>query len=229
MGTSGGLGSDNAARLAIGFKENSIFQMLDESPYGLNVTNNTWRVYFGQGPTSIFVDYTRRHPLKFHFFDQFYQDVANNDLPIYTFLEPSYYIFFLFFCFFLFFQVFQFFHEYLFFQVNEKISKNKMYDIKIDNEEWYAHDQHPDHDVTKGEELIKKVYESLRSSKLWNDTLLIITYDEHGGFFDHVPPPLTVNPDGKVANDVNPPFNFDRLGIRVPTLFISPWIHKINS
>src|SRR5690606_9409738 len=83
--TSGGMATNNLERLILGFREKSIFSMIDESSYGLNVTNNTWRVYFGQGPTSIFVDYTRKHPLKFHFLDKFYEDVKNNDLPIYTF------------------------------------------------------------------------------------------------------------------------------------------------
>jgi phospholipase C len=50
-------------------------------------------------------------------------------------------------------------------------------------------DQHPDHSFREGERLIKNVYEALRNSPLWNDTLLVINYDEHGGFFDHVSPP----------------------------------------
>jgi len=88
-----------------------------------------------------------------------------------------------------------------------------------------ANDQHPDHDVSLGDALMKQVYEALRNSPLWNETLLIITYDEHGGFFDHVPPPTDCpNPDGKIAYDTNPPFDFTRLGVRVPALMISPWI-----
>lgn len=53
-----------------------------------------------------------------------------------------------------------------------------------------ANDQHPDHDVRAGEALMKEVYESLRASPQWNQTLLIVTYDEHGGYWDHVPTPL---------------------------------------
>jgi len=90
-----------------------------------------------------------------------------------------------------------------------------------------ASDQHPDHDVGEGDRLFKSVYEALRNGPLWNSTLFIITYDEHGGFFDHVPPPTDCpNPDGKIAYDVDPPFDFTRLGVRVPTLMISPWIPK---
>lgn len=90
-----------------------------------------------------------------------------------------------------------------------------------------ANDDHPSHDVANGQILVKEVYESLRSSPQWNETLLIITYDEHGGFYDHVQTPyLNVpSPDG---NTGPPPynFNFDRLGVRVPTIMVSPWIKK---
>ncbi|WCJ27714.1 non-specific phospholipase C3 [Euphorbia peplus] len=87
-----------------------------------------------------------------------------------------------------------------------------------------ANDDHPTHDVAEGQRFIKQVYEALRSSPQWNEMLFLITYDEHGGFYDHVPTPTGVpSPDGIVGP---PPylFNFDRLGVRVPTLFISPWI-----
>jgi len=90
-----------------------------------------------------------------------------------------------------------------------------------------ATDQHPDHDVGLGDQLMKEVYEAVRNGPLWNSTLLVITYDEHGGFFDHVPPPQNIpSPDGKVSHDSNPSFDFTRLGVRVPTVVISPWIPK---
>jgi phospholipase C len=74
-----------------------------------------------------------------------------------------------------------------------------------------ATDQHPDHDVSAGENLIKEVYEALRESSLWNESALLITYDEHGGFFDHVSPPENIpSPDGK--NSTDDPFDFTRLG-----------------
>ncbi|KAL2347052.1 hypothetical protein Fmac_001052 [Flemingia macrophylla] len=90
-----------------------------------------------------------------------------------------------------------------------------------------ANDDHPSHDVAHGQMLVKEVYESLRASPQWNQTLLIITYDEHGGFFDHVKTPFVniPNPDG---NTGPAPyfFKFDRLGVRVPTIMVSPWIKK---
>lgn len=90
-----------------------------------------------------------------------------------------------------------------------------------------ANDDHPSHDVANGQKLVKEVYESLRSSPQWNETLLVITYDEHGGFYDHVTTPNVnvPNPDG---NTGPAPyfFKFDRLGVRVPTVMVSPWIKK---
>lgn len=85
-----------------------------------------------------------------------------------------------------------------------------------------ANDQHPDHDVAEGETLTQDVYNAVRKSKLWENTVLLIVYDEHGGIFDHVPPPAAVNPDAK--NCINPSFDFSRLGVRVPAVVVSPWI-----
>jgi len=59
-----------------------------------------------------------------------------------------------------------------------------------------ANDQHPDHDVQAGEVLIAKVYNAIFNNvELWKSTALLIVYDEHGGIYDHVPPPLCKTPD----------------------------------
>ena len=90
----------------------------------------------------------------------------------------------------------------------------------------HANDQHPNHDVSLGDVLIADVYEAVRNSPLWEHTLLVIAWDEHGGIYDHVYPPDhgVANPDGK--NCADPPFDFQRLGIRVPAVFVSPYIPK---
>lgn len=87
-----------------------------------------------------------------------------------------------------------------------------------------ANDQHPDHDVGRGENLIADIYEGIRNSRYWQNTVMVVLYDEHGGIFDHVAPPATVCPDGKVS--AKPPFGFDRLGIRVPAVIVSAYIPK---
>jgi phospholipase C len=87
-----------------------------------------------------------------------------------------------------------------------------------------ASDQHPDHNVIAGENFIASIYNSVRKSPLWESTLLLIVYDEHGGTFDHVPPPGITPDGGDYGVDPNTGFRFDRLGIRVPAIFVSPWI-----
>jgi phospholipase C len=82
--------------------------------------------------------------------------------------------------------------------------------------------QHPNYDVSAGEALISQVYTTLFGSKVWNQTLLIITYDEHGGCFDHVPPPSNATPPDNLAGQFG--FPFTRFGPRVPTVLVSPWI-----
>jgi len=93
-----------------------------------------------------------------------------------------------------------------------------------------ANSQHPDNPANKrsfhaGEALIKSTYDALTSNKaIWNSTLFVVTYDEHGGFYDHVLPPTdAVRPDKKVSPEG---FEFDMLGVRVPAVLISPWIAK---
>jgi phospholipase C len=82
--------------------------------------------------------------------------------------------------------------------------------------------QHPNYDVALGEQLMHDVYYALRNGPAWNATLLIITYDEHGGCYDHVPPPCgAAVPDGTVGEKG---FAFDRFGLRVPAVLISPLI-----
>jgi phospholipase C len=87
--------------------------------------------------------------------------------------------------------------------------------------------QHPMDDVYGGESLIKMVYEAIRNSPLWNTSLLIVTYDEHGGFYDSVKPGPAVAP-GDVpvgTGGLNKyGFNFEQLGVRVPAVVVSPLI-----
>ncbi len=104
--------------------------------------------------------------------------------------------------------------------------------------DWEANDQHPSHSMRNGEILINEVYSAIRKNQnLWQKSLLIVLYDEHGGFYDHVPPPplqpfsnyKVLNPDGKNSDD--PSFKFDRLGLRVPAILVSPYVKKggVNS
>jgi len=85
-----------------------------------------------------------------------------------------------------------------------------------------ATDQHPIHGVVPGDNLIADVYEAIRNSDGWPKTLLVVIWDEHGGFYDHVSPPLAIAPgDGNA-----PEFDFTRLGVRVPAILVSPYIPR---
>jgi phospholipase C len=87
-----------------------------------------------------------------------------------------------------------------------------------------ANDQHPDNDVRAGDDFIGTVYNLVRQSPAWQSTALLIVYDEHGGIYDHVPPP-NLDPNHPDANtDKDTGFKFDRLGVRVPAILVSPWV-----
>jgi phospholipase C len=83
-----------------------------------------------------------------------------------------------------------------------------------------ANDAHPPHDIVECDQLVGKVYNAIRTNDaLWKSTLLIVLFDEHGGFFDRVPPPVAVAPDHHQEE-----YDFKRLGVRVPAILVSPYV-----
>jgi phospholipase C len=84
-----------------------------------------------------------------------------------------------------------------------------------------ANDDHPNHDIMRGQAFVASIYKALTESPQWSRCLFVITYDEHGGFYDHVPPPAT--------EDDNP--EFAQLGFRVPAIVIGPTVRRghVNS
>lgn len=89
--------------------------------------------------------------------------------------------------------------------------------VSIVEPDYALNDDHPPQDVRLGQSFISSVYEALRRSPQWERTLLVIYYDEHGGFYDHVAPPTVENDD--YANE-----GFDQLGFRVPGLLVGPLV-----
>jgi phospholipase C len=81
-------------------------------------------------------------------------------------------------------------------------------------------DGHPPHNIARAEVLIAQVYNALRVGPGWNQTLLIITCDEHGGCYDHVPPPPATSPDTNYPDA----FDFGYYGVRVPAVIVSPYV-----
>jgi phospholipase C len=79
----------------------------------------------------------------------------------------------------------------------------------------HDNDDQPPANITAGQNLIGRIAKAVIEGPRWNKTLLVITYDEHGGFFDHVPPPTAPAVSG-----------IDRYGVRVPALVVSPWVGR---
>jgi phospholipase C len=161
--------------------------------------NHTAKIYYYDTTSSTMevVNLLQNEPKLFGTYDQFLSDCQAGTLPEYSFVEPNY------------------------------------NDHDGDDGEEVASDQHPDHDIRAGELFIASVYNAIKqNADLWQSTALLVVYDEHGGIFDHVvPPSCSPNaPDGfsASANDTGTgsPFGFDRLGVRVPAILISPWVPK---
>jgi len=150
-------------------KTTTIYNLLEDAGV-------TWRIYHG-GPlllTNALLIQQRLWefvPLGQHFFPmtRFYEDAAQpGGLPSYTFIEPN-------------------------------MLCSKEYGPENDMHPAYAiFDTGTPTDVRYGEELVYNVYEALRKSPDWKSTLLVITFDEHGGTYDHVPPGPACSPDGIV-------------------------------
>jgi phospholipase C len=158
-------------------------------------TYTTRLYYYDEASSSLeVVNLLQNQPALFGSFQDFQDACSRNQLPNYCFIEPNY----------------------------------TDHDAPDGSGELIACDQHPDHDVRAGEQFIATVYTAIRSNpNLWPNTAILVVYDEHGGTFDHVPPPACT-PDGFVAQPsatgTPDPFHFDRLGVRVPAVLISPWI-----
>ena len=89
-------------------------------------------------------------------------------------------------------------------------------------------DEHPPSNVQVGQHFVSQVIQALFASPQWPSSALFLTYDEHGGFFDHVPPPPACMPDGipPQLERGDEPGAFDRYGIRVPAVVVSPFARR---
>jgi phospholipase C len=109
------------------------------------------------------------------------------------------------------------FNEFLRDCKNGKLPKVAFVDpVFTGTDEGTAGDDHPHADIRVGEWFLSRIYRAVTTSRNWARTVLIINFDEWGGFFDHVPPPL--------AQDVDPRYTLR--GFRVPCLVISPYARR---
>jgi phospholipase C len=213
--------SDSSVNIEFGFfYDPTTFEQIAKA-------GGTWHVYFDGTPevwcfrrlwrTRTIIDFLLRRPARIaNFYDMpdFYGHVEKDCLPNYSFIEPK--------------------HN----RFNERTNDS-------------TNSQHPGNncenidDFQAGEQLIKRIYQSLAAQPdLFARTLLVILYDEHGGFYDHVKPSGSVPPGDPVYRGLTrrigrfvralvdwhkraattPPFDFTTHGVRVPAVLVSPWI-----
>ncbi|HZY69436.1 MAG TPA: alkaline phosphatase family protein [Thermoplasmata archaeon] len=170
----------------------------------LEAARRTWRVYVdpAQILSATGIIHARRlarfFATNFGTIDDFYEDARNGQLPDYAFIEPN------------------MFHPHT--------------DMHPHSGARWAEELHlpPPDTLIGGEELLANVYDHVRSAteesgSNWRNTALLVTFDEHGGIFDHVPPPAAVPPDDAPGEEG---FRFDRLGLRVPSVLVSAWARE---
>ncbi|HJR09479.1 MAG TPA: alkaline phosphatase family protein [Pyrinomonadaceae bacterium] len=176
--------------------DTSIFELLDDG-------GQSWKVYFHDWPLSALVKYVDDNwgiggnvlPFQSDLLHDFYEDVQKDTLPAYSFIEPRY-------------------TDYFW----GTASSNHPGGSTVSGKP-------PAISVCNGEQLLQAVYTALYNgpNNMFGKTLLIVTYDEHGGLFDHIPPPAAASPfeTGEVTG-----FDYTRYGVRVPALFIHPYIQR---
>lgn len=189
------------------FDSDTIWNRLhEESP------ETTWMIFwqgnvlgFADGPFTgpkTFSSLRRIPDLNNHYqrIDGFHELARNGKLPHFTFIEPQW-------------------------TLGGNLALKDFLIKIVKDQNWIigpqGNDLHPPTDVRTGENLLANVYTSLiANEETWKDTLLVVVFDEHGGLFDHIPPPNAIPPDQHFQEG----FQFNRYGVRVPAIFISPRI-----
>jgi phospholipase C len=196
----------------------TIFELLEK--HGAD-----WRIYFDDTPQvwafPALWDTADRHA-KWFPLDRFTEHAARGDLPAYTFIEPNHRP-----------PLHTLDHDPVI--GTPDLSNNQHPENNlVSNAAYDTFTLHGESDFTRAEQLIAAVYEALRANpELFDQTLLLVTYDEHGGLYDHVPPPTGVPSPGGGTSGVkivqrallyrkSAAFDFTLLGPRVPAVVISP-------
>jgi phospholipase C len=165
----------------------------------------SWRNYFTDLPqTAIIPSVIEKYPSNLASMASFYADCAAGTLPSVSFVDPE-------------FGVLS--------DIGEPISKLPGLEELGAKLETIGGDEEDPQDMDYGEYWAYKVVSAVLSSPAWPRTLLIYTYDEHGGYYDHVPPPAAIPPD-EIAPELEPgdaPGGYDTYGPRVPAIVASPY------
>jgi phospholipase C len=188
--------TDNSARGHPAFNTPSVFGKLADA-------GQTWKIYGYSGIPLTAGDFPDTvHPGTngdvVSGFARFQTDAANGQLAAFSYIEPEW--------------------------ATYPRTKDPPAVVHADDEHNFhvENDQHPVSNLAVGEKLLYDIYEALRTGPAWEKTLFIITYDEHGGNYDHVPPPTgAIPPDNFVGRSG---FDFTRFGVRVSAVIVSPLI-----
>lgn len=170
----------------------------------------SWRIYYG-GHWFLSMAFLGQRQLERHMFHwgpqrmvpfkSFLDDAKNGTLPSYSFIEPN------------------FMDSLVYGRENDMHPDGAI--IGSGEKLWDGLRS----DARYGDELVRRIYQALKAGPKWHSTLLVITFDEHGGCFDHVPPPPAEPPDDRLIPRGQPGysgFGFDRYGVRVPAVMVSP-------
>jgi phospholipase C len=213
------------------YHDRTIFELLEDH-------GGSWRIYHDDTPQvwafPNLWDTPRRHANWFRF-DAFAEHVAAGNLPAYSFIEPNHRP-----------PLHTLDHAPVIGVPDVSNSQHPGNNLVEDA----AYDVFPqgfpqgdDTDFARGEALIATIYEALRANPaVFERSVLLITYDEHGGFYDHVPPPTGVPAPGDATGWMTrllhaifrrkaTAFDFTMLGPRVPTVVVSPYIpaHTVDA
>lgn len=183
--------------------------------------NVSWKIYYHDVPQSILLTDLWSYRRNFLPIGAFFKHAGgnHNDFPQYCFIEPRY--------------GYGITGRAL--AATRPFLTYRFHDLQPDRDK-QPNDDHPPHNVDQGQALIADVYNALASNRgLWNTTLLIILYDEHGGFYDHCRNcPTAEPPDTSKLEEVwysypcgkrkKLKFDFKSLGVRVPAVLVSPWV-----
>ena len=197
------------------YTNKTIFEVIEEA-------GRDWHIYYDDTPQVwAFVnlwDTPQRHS-RWYLFDAFAEHCAAGTLPAYSFIEPN--------------------HKPGYHLVDGSLGlSNSQHpgNNSVPDQDYDAAPPMAPGDFSRAEGLIASVYESLRgNASLFERTLLLITYDEHGGLYDHVPPPCGVPNPGRdptllrrffraIYHRRTAAFDFSVLGPRVPTVIVSPFV-----
>jgi len=176
--------------------------------YGL-----TCRNYFTDLPTTAIIDSNvKKHPLDYATIEQFHIDAALGTLPAVSFVDSEMGLFD---------DVLGPLQSYL----RDVPDLPPVINDALNRLQTYSGDEENPADVALGEDFVSRVVHSVMSGPAWSRTLLVWSYDEHGGYYDHVAPPTAPKPDGiaPYLSPGNARGDYSRYGIRVPAVIVSPY------